>query len=196
MEELVFFPLVVLSLSLSSFLLFLLTSIPHRPFLVFQAGGKRRAAAALILHRPFPLFQGCGKRATAGAHNRKREEIDLFTRRKRRETTKNKKKSVEKECLNLRLEEASVCALLSVSVIIEILCVKKVRVSCFCNKDFVRRGGGIYNRSIAGCIIDDFRTCVFYLLLIIATILDRFREKEERERERERVCVCVCVCKL
>jgi hypothetical protein len=58
----------------------------------------------------------------------------------------------------------------------------------------VRRGGGIYNRSIAGCIIDDFRTCVFYLLLIIATILDRFREKGERERERERERVCVCVC--
>jgi hypothetical protein len=62
---------------------------------------------------------------------------------------------------------------------------------CLCNnRDFVRRGGGIYNRSVASCIIDDFRTCVFYLLLIIATILDRLRE---RERERESVCVCVCV---
>jgi hypothetical protein len=192
-EQLVFFPLVVVfslslshSLSLLSFY-FLWTSIPHRPFLLFQAGAKRRAAAALILHRPFPLFQACGKRATAAAHNRKREEIDLFTRRKRRESQKNKKGLWRKECLNLRLEEASVCTLLSISVIIEILCVKKVCVSCFCNKDFVRRGGGIYNRSIAGCIIDDFRTCVFYLLLIIATILDRLRE---RERERERECVC------
>ncbi len=51
--------------------------------------------------------------------------------------------------------------MLAVSVI-KILCVE---------------AGEIYNRSIAGCIIDDFRTCVFYLLLIIATILDRFREK-------------------
>jgi len=82
---------------------------------------------------------------------------------------------VEKECLNLRLEEASVCTLLSVSVIIEILCVEE---------------GGY--TIVASCIIDDFRTCVFYLLLSIATILDRFREKGERERERERVCVCVC----
>jgi hypothetical protein len=117
-------------------------------------------------------------------------------RKEKAKKTKKQKRSVEKECFNLRLEEASICTLLSVSVIIEILCVKKVCVSSFCNKDFVRRGGGIYNRSIAGCIIDDFRTCVFYLLLIIATILDRFREKGEREREREResVCVCVCVC--
>jgi hypothetical protein len=35
-------------------------------------------------------LQACGKRAAA-AHNRKREEIDLFTRRKRRETKKTKK---------------------------------------------------------------------------------------------------------
>jgi hypothetical protein len=189
-----FLPLLVVVRSLSlSLSYFLWTSIPHRPFQLFQAGGKRRAAAASILHRPFTLFQACGKRAIAAAHNRKREEIILFTRRKRRESKKTKKKkkkkkrSVEKECLNLRLEEASICTLLSVSVIVEILCVKKVCVSCFCNKDFVRRGGGIHNRSIAGCIIDDFRTCVFYLLLIIATILDRFREKGGR------VCVCVCI---
>jgi hypothetical protein len=88
-EELVLFRLF---LSLSLYFYFLWTSIPHRPCLLFQAGGKRRAAAVSILHRPFPLFQACGKRATAAAHNRKREEIDLFMRRKRRETKQNKKK--------------------------------------------------------------------------------------------------------
>jgi hypothetical protein len=58
--------------------------------------GKRRAAAASILHRPFTLFQACGKRAIAAAHNRKREEIVLFTRRKKRESKKKNKNKNKK----------------------------------------------------------------------------------------------------
>jgi hypothetical protein len=93
-EELFFFRLLLFSLSLSlSLSYFLWTSIPHRLFLLFQVDGKRRAAAASILHRPFTLFQACGKRAIAAAHNRKREEIVLFTRRKKRESKKKKKKT-------------------------------------------------------------------------------------------------------